>query len=94
RMYWGKKFLEWSASPEEGFQTALTLNNRWSLDGNDPNSWAGVAWCFGKHDRPWGERAVWGTIRSMTASGLKRKFDIASWLKVTHQKLARRTNLT
>ena len=54
RMYWGKKFLEWSASPEEGFRTAITLNNRWSLDGNDPNSWAGVAWCFGKHDMPCG----------------------------------------
>ncbi len=94
RMYWGKKFLEWSASPEEGFQTAITLNNRWSLDGHDPNSWAGVAWCFGKHDRPWGERAVWGTIRSMTASGLKRKFDLATWLSKTHQKLALLTGST
>ncbi len=87
RMYWGKKFLEWSATPEEGFRTAVTLNNRWSLDGNDPNSWAGVAWCFGKHDRPWGERAVWGTIRSMKASGLKRKFDVDGWLSTIRPKL-------
>ena len=75
RMYWGKKILEWSETPEEAFQTALTLNNRYELDGRDPNGYAGVAWCFGKHDRPWQERPVFGTIRFMNAAGLKRKFD-------------------
>jgi deoxyribodipyrimidine photo-lyase len=83
RMYWGKKILEWSSSPRQAFSLALKLNNKWALDGRDPNSWAGVAWCFGKHDRPWGERAVWGSVRSMVSQGLRRKFDVEAWLKRT-----------
>ncbi len=75
RMYWGKKILEWSESPEEGYRTALILNNRYELDGRDPNGYAGVAWCFGKHDRAWPERPVFGKVRYMNANGLKRKFD-------------------
>lgn len=75
RMYWGKKILEWSVSPEKAFQTALYLNNKYSLDGRDPNAFAGVAWCFGKHDRPWKERDIFGKIRYMNAKGLKRKFN-------------------
>jgi len=75
RMYWGKKIIEWSASPEEAFATALALNNKYELDGRDVNSFAGVAWCFGKHDRPWKERAIFGIVRFMNANGLKRKFD-------------------
>jgi len=75
RMYWGKKILEWSESPEEGFRIALALNNRYELDGRDPNGFAGIAWCFGKHDRAWQERPVFGKIRYMNANGLKRKFD-------------------
>jgi deoxyribodipyrimidine photo-lyase len=75
RMYWGKKILEWSETPEEAYRTALSLNNRYELDGRDPNGYAGVAWCFGKHDRAWQERPVFGTIRYMNAAGLKRKFD-------------------
>ena len=75
RMYWGKKILEWSESPEEAYQTALYLNNKYELDGRDPNSYAGVAWCFGKHDRPWKERPIFGKIRYMNVRGLKRKFD-------------------
>lgn len=80
RMYWGKKILEWSETPEEAFRTALTLNNRYELDGRDPNSYAGVAWCFGKHDRPWGERPVFGKVRYMGARGLARKFDIKAYV--------------
>lgn len=75
RMYWGKKILEWSETPETAYETALFLNNRYEIDGRDPNGYAGVAWCFGKHDRPWKEREVFGTIRYMNARGLKRKFD-------------------
>ena len=75
RMYWGKKILEWSETPEEAYRTALSLNNRYELDGRDPNGYAGVAWCFGKHDRAWQERPVFGKIRYMNAAGLKRKFD-------------------
>jgi deoxyribodipyrimidine photo-lyase len=81
RMYWGKKILEWSVSPEEAFRTALALNNRWELDGRDPNGFAGVAWCFGRHDRPWGERPVFGKVRYMNAAGLRRKFDLAPYLE-------------
>lgn len=81
RMYWGKKILEWSCSPEEAFRTALRLNNRYELDGRDPNSFAGVAWCFGKHDRAWPERKVFGKIRYMNDAGLRRKFDMEAYLR-------------
>jgi len=80
RMYWGKKILEWSASPEEAFKIALYLNNRYELDGRDPNSFAGIAWCFGKHDRPWASRPVFGNIRYMSSAGLKRKFDVTRYI--------------
>ncbi len=86
RMYWGKKILEWSASPQEGFDMALGLNNKYQLDGRDPNGFAGVAWCFGQHDRAWGERPVFGKVRYMNANGLKRKFDIEAYVqRVTRQ---------
>ena len=75
RMYWGKKILEWSKTPEEAFRVALYLNNKYELDGRDLNGFTGVAWCFGKHDRPWGERDVFGNVRYMNDAGLRRKFD-------------------
>jgi deoxyribodipyrimidine photo-lyase len=75
RMYWGKKILEWRRSPADALRVALYLNNRYEIDGRDPNGFAGVAWCFGKHDRPWGERRIFGTIRYMNDRGLRRKFD-------------------
>lgn len=81
RMYWGKKVLEWSRSPAAAFELLLTLNNRYELDGRDANSFAGIAWCFGKHDRPWGERPIFGTVRYMNAAGLKRKFDMDAYLE-------------
>lgn len=81
RMYWGKKILEWSKTPEEAYRTALYLNNKYELDGRDPNGFAGVAWCFGKHDRPWAERPILGNVRYMNANGLKRKFDIEAYVK-------------
>ncbi len=81
RMYWGKKILEWSDRPQEAFRTALLLNNKYQLDGRDPNSFAGVAWCFGKHDRPWAERPVFGMVRYMNAKGLERKFDIDGYVR-------------
>ena len=81
RMYWGKKLLEWSRTPAEAFRTALWLNNRYELDGRDPNGFAGVAWCFGKHDRAWFERKVFGKIRYMNDAGLRRKFDMDAYLK-------------
>ena len=83
RMYWAKKILEWSSTPEEAFATALELNNRFFLDGRDPNSYANVAWTFGLHDRPWAERPIFGKVRYMNANGLRRKFDMDAYaLKV------------
>ena len=81
RMYWGKKVIEWSATPESAYLALLTLNNRYELDGRDPNGYAGVAWCFGKHDRPWKERAVFGMVRYMNDKGLLRKFDMGPYLE-------------
>ena len=81
RMYWGKKILEWSRNPQTGFNIALHLNNKYELDGRDPNAFAGVVWCFGKHDRAWGERPVFGKIRYMNATGLKRNFDADTYVK-------------
>lgn len=80
RMYWGKKLIEWLPDPESAFQTMLYLNNKYELDGRDPNSYAGVAWCFGKHDRPWQQRPIFGSVRYMNAAGLKRKFDMQAYL--------------
>lgn len=80
RMYWGKKILEWVSEPEKAYQYALKLNNKYSLDGRDPNSYAGVAWCFGKHDRAWKERNIFGKIRYMNSNGLERKFDMQKYL--------------
>jgi deoxyribodipyrimidine photo-lyase len=82
RMYWGKKILEWSKTAEEAFRNALHLNNKYELDGRDPNGFTGVAWCFGKHDRPWGGRPIFGNIRYMNDKGLMRKFDGDEYVKM------------
>jgi len=81
RMYWGKKILEWTENPEQAHEIALHLNNKYELDGRDPNGYTGVAWCFGKHDRAWKERPIFGKVRYMNARGLERKFDIESYVK-------------
>ncbi len=81
RMYWGKRLIEWSRTAEEAFRTALYLNNKYELDGRDSGGFTGVAWCFGKHDRPWPRRPVLGTVRAMKASGLRRKFDADAYAK-------------
>ena len=82
RMYWAKKMLEWTASPEEAFAIAVQLNDRYALDGRDPNGYTGIAWSLaGVHDRAWGERPVFGTIRFMSADGCTRKFDVADYVK-------------
>lgn len=81
RMYWGKKILEWLPSAEQAYEVAIRLNNKYFLDGRDPNGWANVAWVFGLHDRPWTEREIFGKIRYMNAAGLERKFDIGAYVK-------------
>ena len=87
RMFWAKKILEWSVSPREAIAVALELNNRYQLDGRDPNGFVGVLWSIGGlHDRPWKERPVYGKIRYMNANGCRRKFDahgyVERWLGV------------
>jgi deoxyribodipyrimidine photo-lyase len=80
RMYWAKKIIEWSHDYETAFQTILKLNNTYFLDGRDANSYAGIAWCFGKHDRPWPERPIFGKLRYMNQAGLERKFKMVDYV--------------
>lgn len=81
RMVWAKSILAWSASPEEALATAIRLNDRFQLDGRDPNGYAGIAWSIGGvHDRPWFERPVFGLVRAMTTAGAARRFDAAAYI--------------
>ena len=80
RMYWAKKILEWSQTYEIAYETIISLNNYYFLDGNTPNGYTGAAWIFGKHDRAWGERFIFGKIRYMNENGLKRKFNIDDYV--------------
>jgi deoxyribodipyrimidine photo-lyase len=83
RMYWAKKILEWTRSPEEAFDISVQLNDRYLLDGRDPNGYAGIAWAIGgKHDRPWPpNRAIFGLVRYMSADGMARKFDVRAYVE-------------
>ncbi|MCX7624931.1 MAG: deoxyribodipyrimidine photo-lyase [Candidatus Sumerlaeaceae bacterium] len=90
RMYWGKKILEWTSRPERAFEIAIYLNNKYQLDGRDPNSFAGVAWCFGKHDRPWAERPIFGNVRYMNEAGLRRKFPVHKYIERVHRLVAQK----
>lgn len=81
RMLWGKRLLEWTAHPREAFDLLVELNNRWALDGRDPNSYTGIAWTFGRFDRPWGpERPIYGTIRYMSSRRTVEKLELGRWL--------------
>ncbi|XP_061550120.1 CPD photolyase [Phycodurus eques] len=82
RMYWAKKILEWTSSPEEALSIALYLNDRYELDGQDPNGFVGCMWSIcGTHDRGWAERPVFGKIRYMNYKGCLRKFDVPKFEK-------------
>jgi len=82
RMYWAKKILEWSSSPEEALQIAIYLNDKYELDGRDPNGYVGCAWSIGGvHDRAWTERPVYGKIRYMNRNGAMRKFDVEAYVQ-------------
>jgi deoxyribodipyrimidine photo-lyase len=81
RMLWGKKILQWSASPRAALEAMIQLNNRWALDGRDPNSFSGIFWCLGRFDRPWpGERPIFGTVRYMSSENTARKLDVEEYL--------------
>lgn len=81
RMYWAKKIIEWTETPKFAFDIACYLNDKYQLDGRDPNGYAGISWCFGTHDRPWFERPIFGKIRYMNDKGLDRKFDMKDYIK-------------
>lgn len=82
RMYWAKKILEWSATPEQALATCIYLNDNYSIDGGDPNGYVGILWAVaGLHDRAWAQRAVFGKIRYMNAAGLARKFDVDAYIE-------------
>src|ERR1035437_135306 len=81
RMYWAKKILEWSKTPQQAYKTAVYLNDKYFLDGRDPNGYAGIAWCMvGKFDRPWFPRPIFGTVRYMARSGAEKKFNTAKYI--------------
>jgi deoxyribodipyrimidine photo-lyase len=81
RMYWAKKILEWSRRADEAFDLTVVLNDRYLLDGRDPNGYTNIAWAVGgKHDRPWGERPVSGTIRWMSFASTSKKFDARAYI--------------
>ncbi len=80
RMYWGKQVVRWTNTPGHAFRTLLELNNRYFLDGRDPNSYANVAWCFGLHDQGFAERDIIGKVRPFTDQALRRKGDLDGWL--------------
>lgn len=81
RMYWCKKIIEWSPDYKTAYDTSIYLNNKYFLDGWDSNTYTGVAWCFGKHDRAWKERPVFGKLRYMNENGLVRKFDMDKYIE-------------
>ena len=80
RMLWGKKILEWSASPHDALDTMIALMNRWAVDGRDPNSYAGYMWTLGRYDRPWPERPIYGTVRSMSSDNTAKKVRVTNYL--------------
>ena len=81
RMLWGKKVLEWTASPEEALAVLVELNNKYAVDGRDPNSYSGIFWVLGRYDRPWGpERPVFGTVRYMSSQNTLRKLRVRQYL--------------
>lgn len=86
RMYWAKKLLEWSSNPEVAIETAIYLNDKYSIDGGDPNGYVGILWSIaGVHDRAWTERPVFGKVRYMNSAGLKKKFKLQTYIETWNQ---------
>jgi deoxyribodipyrimidine photo-lyase len=81
RMLWGKKILEWSPSPRQALDSMIELNNKYALDGRDPNSYSGIFWVLGRYDRAWGpERPIFGKIRYMSSENTRRKLRLQQYL--------------
>ncbi|BCA80641.1 FAD-binding domain-containing protein [Desulfuromonas sp. AOP6] len=81
RMLWGKKILEWTRHPRQALEVMIELNNRYALDGCDPNSTSGIFWCLGRYDRPWGERPIFGKIRTMSSERTAKKVQVRKYLE-------------
>ncbi|HET9951345.1 MAG TPA: deoxyribodipyrimidine photolyase, partial [Candidatus Eisenbacteria bacterium] len=82
RMLWGKKILEWSATPRDALAAMIHLMNKWSLDGRNPNSYTGYFWTLGRYDRAWGpERPIFGTIRYMSSENTARKLHVKEYVR-------------
>jgi len=81
RMYWAKKVLEWTETPADALRIVNTLNDRYEMDGRDPNGYVGAAWSIGGvHDRAWTERKIFGKVRYMNLNGAYRKFDVDTFV--------------
>ena len=81
-MLWGKKVLEWTRTPQEALEILIELNNKYALDGRNPNSYSGIFWVLGRYDRAWGpERPIFGKIRFMSSDNTARKIDVRSYLE-------------
>jgi deoxyribodipyrimidine photo-lyase len=90
RMYWAKKILEWTRTPEEAMRVAIHLNDKYELDGRDPNGYAGIAWSIGGvHDRAWGSRKIFGKIRYMSNNGCRSKFDVHGYITMIRKRAAK-----
>jgi deoxyribodipyrimidine photo-lyase len=85
RMYWGKKIIEWSPTIEAAQQTMIFLHEKYALDGRNANTYSNILWCFGKHDRPWGERPVFGKVRYMSRAGMETKTDVPGYVERVSQ---------
>jgi deoxyribodipyrimidine photo-lyase len=81
RMYWGKKIIEWSRTPEAALSAMIYLNDRYAVDGRDPNTYTNILWCFGLHDRPWMERPIFGQVRYMSYGGMRRKTGVDAYIR-------------
>ncbi len=82
RMLWGKKILEWSRTPKEAARIMIHLNNKYAVDGRNPNSYSGIFWVLGRYDRPWGpERPIFGTIRYMSSENTARKVSVKGYIR-------------
>jgi deoxyribodipyrimidine photo-lyase len=81
RMLWGKRVIAWTRSPQEAFAILEHLNNKYGLDGRDPNSYSGILWCFGRYDRPWPEHPIFGKVRTMTSASTAKKLQLQVYVK-------------
>ncbi len=90
RMLWGKKIIEWMRTPEEAHAFMLAMHDKYAIDGRDPNTHAGILWCFGKHDRPWFERQIFGTVRYMASASTGNKVDLEAYARKIAQATAPR----